>query len=488
MKTKVIITVFLIFITLHKPVFVFAQLFYNNGAPVSITNGGLVYVNGSVVNAASGTLENNGNATITGDFTNHNTAGGNGTYYIGGNWINNAVFNAGNGKVELNGFSQNLSGSASTHFNDLVLSGTGIKTQTIDQYVDGVLSLNDRELATGSFSMIISNNLPSAITRTTGFVSSTLGGSLVRNTNSNSMYLFPVGSSSGPIRYRPVEINPTLSIVSGFSVRMANLDATTEGYDRSLIDSSICEVNPLFFHYIKNVGQVVNYDLKIYFDSIADGNWEKIANWNNGTSIWNHAGVSGFVSGTPLSAISLSNWNESGNFPHILSRKKADATIFPIDTICLKDTVILLTAAEPGGTWSGTGISDPDNGIFLPALTGTGEFIITYSIPGVCGDVKSRQIIVEDCSEDVIYVPNIFSPNGDGQNDFLFVRGTFKSLHFSVYDRWGEIVFETTDANMGWDGKFKGKPMNPGVFAYYAIIERNDGKKIVKSGNVSLVR
>lgn len=91
--------------------------------------------------------------------------------------------------------------------------------------------------------------------------------------------------------------------------------------------------------------------------------------------------------------------------------------------------------------------------------------------------------------ENNLFVPTAFSPNGDGNNDFLFVRGqNIKDLHFSVYDRWGEKVFETNDINVGWDGTFNEEKMESAVFAYYITLTYLDGKAEAKKGNVSLIR
>jgi len=105
-------------------------------------------------------------------------------------------------------------------------------------------------------------------------------------------------------------------------------------------------------------------------------------------------------------------------------------------------------------------------------------------------------IAVEKCDtptlllDTILFIPNSFSPNGDGVNDVLFVRATgIKNILVRIYNRWGEKVFETYDINKSWDGTYKGKPLNTGVFAWYAEVEFNDDNKIVyRKGNVTLVR
>jgi gliding motility-associated-like protein len=98
-------------------------------------------------------------------------------------------------------------------------------------------------------------------------------------------------------------------------------------------------------------------------------------------------------------------------------------------------------------------------------------------------------VYVEDCFTDEIYVPNIFSPNGDGNNDILFVRSEYiQSLTFKVYNRWGETVFESEDINKGWNGEYKGKRCNAAVFVWYLEAVMTNGQLVKRSGNVSLVR
>jgi gliding motility-associated-like protein len=104
-----------------------------------------------------------------------------------------------------------------------------------------------------------------------------------------------------------------------------------------------------------------------------------------------------------------------------------------------------------------------------------------------CANDTVNVIVIEDCGE--MYVPTAFSPNGDGTNDVLYVRGVcLESLNFMVFNRWGEKVFETTDIKKGWDGTYKGEEMNTGVFVYRLEGKTYDGKGYSSKGNVTLVR
>ncbi len=109
--------------------------------------------------------------------------------------------------------------------------------------------------------------------------------------------------------------------------------------------------------------------------------------------------------------------------------------------------------------------------------------------------IDDVSVICLDCPVDTtsppnnLFIPDAFSPNGDGNNDKLFVRGNnFKELYFAVYDRWGEKVFETMDKNNGWDGTYKGKELSGAVFVYYCKGKYIDGKEFKQKGDVTLVR
>lgn len=95
----------------------------------------------------------------------------------------------------------------------------------------------------------------------------------------------------------------------------------------------------------------------------------------------------------------------------------------------------------------------------------------------------------DGCLDPHFFVPTAFSPNGDNNNDLLHVIGAgIKEFDLSVYDRWGELVFRTTEKNEGWDGTFKGSPLDAAVFVYYFSATMDDGSKITEKGNITLVR
>jgi gliding motility-associated-like protein len=86
-------------------------------------------------------------------------------------------------------------------------------------------------------------------------------------------------------------------------------------------------------------------------------------------------------------------------------------------------------------------------------------------------------------------VPNAFTPNADGANDLAMVLGIgISKMTFRIYNRWGQVVFESTDRKIGWNGKFKGKDQPMDVYAYTLDATFFDGKNLKKQGDITLLR
>lgn len=126
------------------------------------------------------------------------------------------------------------------------------------------------------------------------------------------------------------------------------------------------------------------------------------------------------------------------------------------------------------------------------STTASPETTINYCVfvtdSNGCVDSACVRIYVEIiCGE--IFIPNAFSPNDDYNNELECVYGgCIKQMTFSIYSRWGEKVFETTDQSHCWDGTFLGEKMNSGVFAYYFEAFLLTGEKVTRKGNISLIR
>ncbi|TAL58082.1 MAG: hypothetical protein EPN85_12440 [Bacteroidetes bacterium] len=148
-------------------------------------------------------------------------------------------------------------------------------------------------------------------------------------------------------------------------------------------------------------------------------------------------------------------------------------------------------------SWSpinGLSCTNCSNPVSSPNQTTT--YCVFVTDAGGCSDSACIIIYVEEpCGN--LFIPNAFSPNSDGENELECVLGgCIKELQFTIYDRWGEKVFETTDQKICWDGTYgsnslttgSGKLLNTAVFVYYLEATFISGKKINKKGNISLIR
>jgi gliding motility-associated-like protein len=88
-----------------------------------------------------------------------------------------------------------------------------------------------------------------------------------------------------------------------------------------------------------------------------------------------------------------------------------------------------------------------------------------------------------------LYVPNAFSPNGDGINDRFSVKGNgIIEYRLQVFSRWGKLLFESIDPEMGWDGKYHGMDQGIGTYVYIVHASFQDGHDKFRKGNVTLIR
>jgi len=159
-------------------------------------------------------------------------------------------------------------------------------------------------------------------------------------------------------------------------------------------------------------------------------------------------------------------------------------------TVMLGNSTVLLGNGGGSYTWSpGTGLSctNCQNPTATPSITTT-YYLKVADVNGCGIAYDSVTVYVEQPCTDV-YVPNVFSPDGDMKNDILYVLSNcVKELTFVIYDRWGNKVFETNDVSIGWDGTYKGKPMNTAVFVYYLDATLIHDEIVSQKGNITLVR
>lgn len=152
-----------------------------------------------------------------------------------------------------------------------------------------------------------------------------------------------------------------------------------------------------------------------------------------------------------------------------------------------------LTASPSGYSYvwyPQAGLSSPYSQITQAAPEQTTLYTVSIT-DGICTKSASVKVNVLEvvCDRTYVYVPNAFSPNGDLENDVLYVRSAIATkILFRIFDRWGEMVFETTDQNIGWDGTFRDKLLKPDTYDYYLEATCVQGEQKIIKGNVTLIR
>lgn len=120
-----------------------------------------------------------------------------------------------------------------------------------------------------------------------------------------------------------------------------------------------------------------------------------------------------------------------------------------------------------------------------------GSYQVLVSDAHGCQNHASVTIAASDlpCFTPFVYVPNIFSPNDDGNNDVFMVHGVgIASLKMNIYDRWGEKVFESNDLQQSWDGKYQNVDVEQGVYVYFILVQYVTGANEELNGNITLVK
>jgi gliding motility-associated-like protein len=125
-----------------------------------------------------------------------------------------------------------------------------------------------------------------------------------------------------------------------------------------------------------------------------------------------------------------------------------------------------------------------------PSVIASPEETTIYTVKATregCEHTLSIRIEVKQCVEP--FLPNAFTPNGDGINDVLYARlKDYEAMQLIIYNRWGQEVFDTRNPDVGWDGTFRGRQLPPDVYGFYLYMICPDGTEYKKRGNISLIR
>lgn len=124
--------------------------------------------------------------------------------------------------------------------------------------------------------------------------------------------------------------------------------------------------------------------------------------------------------------------------------------------------------------------------------TATTIYTVTVTTEDGCVAIDTVRVNLRfsDCVSPFVFIPKAFTPNNDQKNDYFIVKADgMTELKFIIWNRWGEIVYETDDPNsLGWDGTFKGKEVTPDSFAWYVLLTCGNGDVYEDKGNVTLLK
>lgn len=171
--------------------------------------------------------------------------------------------------------------------------------------------------------------------------------------------------------------------------------------------------------------------------------------------------------------------------PYYVKVLKNPASLSLGNDTCIEEKDSLVLKATGGFTsynWMNTITNDS---IFT--VTQPGKYWVEVS--NRCGTKRDSIEVFKKCDFE-IYMPNAFTPNGDGLNDYFGVPNYNKNklVKLSIYNRWGQLIFQTTDINKRWDGSFKKNPQPMGAYVYYLEMETLHGKAITKKGVITMIR
>lgn len=191
----------------------------------------------------------------------------------------------------------------------------------------------------------------------------------------------------------------------------------------------------------------------------------------------------GFCTDTSFQTISLANF------------LKADFTAF--EDNCPNEPVNFISTAQgiivqhnwDFGDGSSSSVESPTHIYSQPYNTSL--LTVRYTISDSFGCQATTQKFIKIYSSCYVTVPNAFTPNNDGKNDLLRVLNAVKAekFDFRIYNRWGQLMFQTTDWKQGWDGTVSGKPQGTGTFIWLVTYtERNSTYSRTLKGTAVLIR
>lgn len=217
---------------------------------------------------------------------------------------------------------------------------------------------------------------------------------------------------------------------------------------------------------------------------------------------WNNGETTDTINGLTAGNYTVTATDSTGCFSTdsiiILQPDAISVTIFPVDTIAAGEpvTIQIITQTNPGTTsylWEpATGLSCTDCPEPTANVAQSTFYALTIDNNGcIASDSVWITVVADTAINDTIalYIPTAFSPNNDGKNDVYYIYGKgIKNISWSVFDRWGELVFTANDINSGWNGTMHDQLLPPGLFVVDVSVELINLSTVHKTQSIMLMR
>jgi gliding motility-associated-like protein len=290
----------------------------------------------------------------------------------------------------------------------------------------------------------------------------------------------------------------TAHAYSSDGIFSANLIVTTAFGCKDTVSKNIT-VHPLPVANFGSGNTSGCYPLSVSFTDMSTVTSGAVVQWlwnfGNGTSTQqNPTQVFSGVNTFDVNLVAITNFGctdtiRQDNYIETFGYPTADFTYSPTTIDMNNPLVTFQDNSWDAVQWSWLFGDGNTSSVASPAYsyTAAGTYIVSLTVTNIhgCTDQTQQELIVDNGF--AIYIPQAFSPNGDGMNDSFIISGNaVANYELTIYDRWGVLI--TSGANIGWDGKMGNKPAQQDVYVYKVRVFDTAGNEYNYQGNVSLLR
>lgn len=297
--------------------------------------------------------------------------------------------------------------------------------------------------------------------------------------------------------------NPPPIVFNTWGDHYVSLTIEENGCEDTFVDTVRIYRRPETNVSVENQIGCAPFTVAFWDSTITDG--QVIYNWDFGDGVLSNDSNAVYTYANPGTYdLNLTIWFIEGCTDTITVSYNDFITVYPSPTssfvadptnatIYTSNIEITDLAADPSDdiiTSMGDGSIYYNQAQFSHSYTDTGWFEVEHVVINTfdCPDTSKATIRINP--ETLIFVPNAFTPDGDGKNEIFFATAVgIKEFSFKIFNRWGEVLFETTDPSTGWDGMHpNGKEAIQGVYTWTVFAKGQNDKLIEKRGHLSLLR